>query len=43
MVRVKGRMQRRARELLRDAAPAITVVETLHDAAQRIVAAAARG
>ena len=41
VVRVKGRMQRRARELLRDATPAITVVETLHDAAHRIVAAAA--
>lgn len=40
VVRVKGRMQSRARELLRDAAPAITVVETLHDAARRIVAAA---
>ena len=40
VVRVKGRMQRRARELLRDAAPAIDVVDTLHDAARRIVAAA---
>ena len=40
VVRVRGRMQSRARELLRDAAPAITVVETLHDAARRLVAAA---